>query len=786
MIGGFAAAALGDWLLAVRGSPPRSPGFLAGVGCFAAAHLLWMIGQTREARPDGRAFVAVAIPLLLFSGVRLAPILPPATAAAVVAYAAASALGFAMAVGTRRRLYTAGIALLLFSDTMIGGGMLHAPGCRSLVGPTYIAAELCLLLSCFRRRERRWAPPSDPLVPTLVLGGIAVAAFLAAMTMFPGGRYNPCMRMLSALGRTVVREVDWPWCHYLFMAGMAAGAAGSLAALLARRTLVSGARRRVLTWSAAVNAGGLLAIAAIPENVNMLFHNAGCWMAAIGGGMSLLALDRRATSRAWTVALLTATGALCVAVLLHALKTIPFAPAVPTTQKIVILAFIAWIVRLAWGARSRSRGTVRRVLIAILVLVAITVAVRAALAPPPPRVPSPPSNEPGPSAGDVERAPLTDDERAALRWLEHVTGPLPPEEETDWWDIGGTQHGLFAKRYSIAFCGYAAAALGMRGGREERAAAGRILRRCIERYIRRDVWAYAMSKSYWGRKPWAPDPCYRENVMFTGHLLQLLALYEMFSGDTRYWTEGWDFVWKDGRRVHYTVVRLIGVTVHQMRHGPNGGVTCEPGLMFFPCNNHPHIALSLFAALGHGNWSADARRWERWALDHYARPRFGGGALCLVYHARSNLLFPRGHNGLDGWSLLWYEPWASNRATALDLWREAAAAIDWPALETGADAPPGDPSCDDPTPVPPVAAATFLAAAARACDDATTAERLERISDRALVRRDGMLWLDVGRDWRIGSTANRILSLAEQNGARFRSLVRRNVETPACATTESP
>ena len=127
--------------------------------------------------------------------------------------------------------------------------------------------------------------------------------------------------------------------------------------------------------------------------------------------------------------------------------------------------------------------------------------------------------------------PLTADEVAALRWIDYVTGALPVDKEQDWWKIGGTQHGLFAKRYNIAFAGYAAAALGMRGDGLQRAAVGRILGNCLSRYLKRDVWAYSQSKNYWGQKPWAPDPCYRENVMYTGHLLQLLALYEMFTGD---------------------------------------------------------------------------------------------------------------------------------------------------------------------------------------------------------------------------------------------------------------
>ena len=182
--------------------------------------------------------------------------------------------------------------------------------------------------------------------------------------------------------------------------------------------------------------------------------------------------------------------------------------------------------------------------------------------------------------------PLVNDEQAALRWLEHVTGPLPDEEERKWWNVGSRQFGLSSTRYHIAFAGYAAAALGMRGDEAQKARAGRILDNCIGRYLRREVWAYSQAKNYWGDKPWAPDPCYRENVMYTGHLLQLLALYERFTGNTKYWTKGFEFKWKDAKSVHYDVQKLIDVTVEQMRENSTGGVTCEPGLLFFPCNSY--------------------------------------------------------------------------------------------------------------------------------------------------------------------------------------------------------
>ena len=102
--------------------------------------------------------------------------------------------------------------------------------------------------------------------------------------------------------------------------------------------------------------------------------------------------------------------------------------------------------------------------------------------------------------------PLTADETAALRWIDHIIGALPPDKEQDWWEIGGTQHGLFAKRYNIAFAGYAAAALGMRGDESQRAAVGRVLGNCLSRDLQRDVWAYSQSKNYWDRSRGRPTP----------------------------------------------------------------------------------------------------------------------------------------------------------------------------------------------------------------------------------------------------------------------------------------
>ena len=605
----------------------------------------------------------------------------------------------------------------------------------------------------------RWAPWC-----VAFFGGLAALSFVLAAAAFPGGGYNPAMQMLSVLGRTEIRLVEGAWCRWFFVAGMSFSAAAVLLA-------VRGAR--LSPWGGALNAAGLVAIALLPENVGQLRHDAACWVAAAGGAVMLFGWLRaepsRGVRRAWLATLLLPMLAIGLALALHSIRLARFSPWVPSAQKLVVLSFASWLVFVSARGARRAFRVAAAVWFAVPAALALWLAIRPA----------------GPTAADIAREapeegcadgarplPLSDDELAGLAWLERVTGEMDEAGEREWWDIGGSQHGIFAKRYNIAFAGYAAAAIGMRGDAEVRARAGRVLGDCVRRMLRRDVWSYSQSAGYWGRKPWAPDPCFRENVMYTGHLLHLMALYEEFTGDTRYHRKGggWDFAWRDGRKVHYDVEKLVAVTVAQMRKGPNGGIACEPGLVFFACNNHPHVALSIFRRLGYGDWSSDAARWERWALSHYLSPVFGGGAISLVYHARGNFMYPRGQGGLGGWSLLWYEAWASDRRVAAALWRRARECIDWGRAGECGDAVAGA-DCCDPQPVPASVMSVFLAAAARACSDPETAEKLERpVDERYLRREGGLLWLDLDRRWRIGATAMRLISLAEANGSRFRSL----------------
>ncbi len=353
---GFAAAFfLGDLFLAVRAAPTSSVEFFYGVAGFSLAQIFWTLGQLREARPDGRVFVAVAVPLALFVLARLCPpVLSPAAEAMVCLYSVLTALSFATALATRRVFYGCGIGLLLFSDLMIGGHLLRAPGCGMLIGPTYLMAEACLLTSFFWRGEKRFSIRSlDIRWFTLTCGVLAFVCFIVAAVFYPGGGYNPFTKMLSALGRTVVRKVAYPACHFWFLAGI------TLAVVSVSRVWVQLAtrayrtwRRVAFVWGGAVNVAGLLTLALVPENVNVMIHNAGCHMAVIGGAAILAARFRKGGDRIWTIWLLSVVFIFCVCLLV---KGIPFSPWVTSFQKLLIVSFAAWAGWIAWWERAEDR-----------------------------------------------------------------------------------------------------------------------------------------------------------------------------------------------------------------------------------------------------------------------------------------------------------------------------------------------------------------------------------------------------------------------------------------------
>ena len=373
---GLAATMLGDYFLAVKGAPLHSNGFLYGVMGFALAQSCWIAFLSRHAQWSPRIAFALLFSLGILFGVRLVPAMPSVSlAAALGVYTLLSVVSVSFACGAHRlsRAWRYGLCTLMFSDVMIGfGHILRVPWLGHLVGVTYLTSLVIVAVAI----ARCTVPPRTSerfrylrRAPSVIfIGGAFVALlFLWAMWCCPGTRYNPCMHMLSFLGRTSLNGVEFPLCHYLFTLGLASSAGVVARFYPALSCFTKGARRKAwLLWGGALNAAGLLAIACVPENVNGPFHNVGCMAAVAEGGIALLILTPACNNRrvpaavrwgwlAWCAVLVSVFEIFLVS---HSLRRLPFAPYVPTCQKLLVLTFVAWLVYYAvlLFQIPRSRG----------------------------------------------------------------------------------------------------------------------------------------------------------------------------------------------------------------------------------------------------------------------------------------------------------------------------------------------------------------------------------------------------------------------------------------------
>lgn len=361
MLAGFAAAFTGDYFLVWLRSGVRQPGFLCGVVAFACAHILWAAANVRGSKVAWKALPVVLLPVLgLFAG-RVRGNIPDTVLVAVSAYAVVSACSLAVAIGTRRWFYSLGVGCLVVSDLFIACRWTHAPFWGGLVGPVYLASLVLVAVSAIWGGDepRFVCGRGDPLPATMVGGALSVGFFFGAMAACPAAHYNPLCRMLSYLGRTEVKGVAYPLSHYLFCLGMAAGAFATLHLAQHLRAAAPGrARQEVVGWGAAVCAGGLFLIAAVPEDVKPFWHNAGCWHAMWGGVAMLVALAFDWAGKAALAVLSVIAAVFAAMTLLDWIDVLPFSPYVPTTQKMVIVSFILW--QLTWAVRISRRRVKRR------------------------------------------------------------------------------------------------------------------------------------------------------------------------------------------------------------------------------------------------------------------------------------------------------------------------------------------------------------------------------------------------------------------------------------------
>ena len=271
---------------------------------------------------------------------------------------------------------------------------------------------------------------------------------------------------------------------------------------------------------------------------------------------------------------------------------------------------------------------------------------------------------------------LSEKELKLIRFLSYLTFLQTSNSNNITWygwekNYDGPQLDLDSIRYPLAHIGYTAAALAHRTP-NYRELAVKILNDSIIRMINMKTWTYI--DYYWKKTASFPDPVYNENIMYSGHLLQLLTLYESISGDFTYDTTGFDFIWnKDGdpiTRMHYTTTKLAQAIYRQMNDDSSAGVSCEPGWVYTICQNHPHLGFRLYDTVRDGktNFSGISSKWKSFLVKHaledaplYKDSRY----FKMLYQRTTHVWVPLfASTGNDGWALAWLSSWFDENETS--------------------------------------------------------------------------------------------------------------------------
>lgn len=171
---------------------------------------------------------------------------------------------------------------------------------------------------------------------------------------------------------------------------------------------------------------------------------------------------------------------------------------------------------------------------------------------------------------------------------------------------GNLQLGFCSYRYAIAFTTYFLATEQF----HKLPACQEIIKphmdRLIQKMLQKKVWQYwavtstgvytfALEPNLSINYPSERDPVRIKNIMYSGHLAHMIALYEKMYGDMK-WSQSGSIVfkWNDHEQYVYDNASLQKVLYDQFINLPAHCIECEPNACFPECNQHPILALKLY------------------------------------------------------------------------------------------------------------------------------------------------------------------------------------------------
>jgi hypothetical protein len=263
---------------------------------------------------------------------------------------------------------------------------------------------------------------------------------------------------------------------------------------------------------------------------------------------------------------------------------------------------------------------------------------------------------------------VSEKQLAILRYFAEQTFLNP---DWDGWWIDSNQDSNAALRYQLSGIAYAAAVLAANTPAYSQPYE-EIMLNCIRRLLDVKIWRYIEEFEDFTSQGTFPDPVAYKNIMYSGHLAQVIAMYEDLSGDFEFSQTGWNFTWWNTTAypngIPYTTPRLMKAIHNQMAKYFFGGVPCEPQSIFVICNNFPHNAFHIHDKLHGTNFSntTDAI-WQDavWRFGLTGNAEIGTGQFFnLVFLMFLQWWDPLASEGSDAWALGWMGTWWNEETQA--------------------------------------------------------------------------------------------------------------------------
>lgn len=182
---------------------------------------------------------------------------------------------------------------------------------------------------------------------------------------------------------------------------------------------------------------------------------------------------------------------------------------------------------------------------------------------------------------------------------------LARQADGDWSAMGSwepSQYGYDSYRYQLAFMDYALALANNHYTPAYRDIYSDSSLRLIRKMLRPDVWSYWETASRMdeegnlvGEGMGIADPIADQNIMYSGHLLQMILTHELIYGDSGYSkANSIEFPLDPTHKSDYDIDSAVKVVFDQFKANDWKGVACEPHTIYIECNGHPIVAFKVY------------------------------------------------------------------------------------------------------------------------------------------------------------------------------------------------